>query len=45
MGIESNFVTMIVVHNSSEGSLLNNILQVYTIVLGYDITHWYKYCV
>jgi len=35
MGIESNIVTMIAVHNSSEGSLLNNILQVYTIVLGY----------
>jgi len=34
MGIESNIVTMIVVNNSSEGSLLNNILQVYTIVLG-----------
>jgi len=34
MGIESNNVTMIVVHNSSEGRVLNNILQVYTIVLG-----------
>ena len=34
MDIESNTVTMIVFHNSSEGSLLNNILQVYTIVLG-----------
>ena len=34
MGIESNIVTMIVVNNSSAGSLFNNILQVYTIVLG-----------
>jgi len=34
MGIESNIVNMIVVHNSSKGSLLNNTLQDYTIVLG-----------
>jgi len=34
MGNESNIVTIIVVHNSSEGSLLNNVLQTYIIVLG-----------